>query len=74
MPYVFELRNALRTGISTKCVSLAEAKAVATTALGETDRWPLTTIEDPTASCTRVDMIVGGSVQVTLRGPVTASP
>lgn len=73
-PFVYELRDALRTGITNKCVSLTDAKAVATSALGDAHHWPLTAIEDPKASCTRVDMVVGGSVQITLRGPATAIP
>ena len=70
---VFTLRDALRNGIADKCVNLTDAAALATRSLGHEPHWPLTTIEDPTASCTRVDMVVGGSVQVTLRGPATAT-
>lgn len=70
---LFELRDALRTGIADKCVNLTGAAALATRALRGEPHWPLTTIEDPTASCTRVDMVVGGSIQVTLRGPAIAT-
>ena len=73
-PFVFDLRDSLRTGIADKCVNLAEAKAVATSALGDAHHWPLTAIEDPAASCTRVDMVVGGSIEITLRGPSTTIP
>ncbi|MGV8967784.1 MAG: hypothetical protein ACOH2F_16080 [Cellulomonas sp.] len=73
-PFVFDLRDSLRTGITDKCVNLAEAKAVATTALGDAHHWPLTAIEDTAASCTRVDMAVGGSIEITLRGPSTTTP
>lgn len=31
-------------------------------------------IYTPAASCTRVDLEVGGSIQVTLRGPKVANP
>ncbi|RYV52634.1 hypothetical protein [Pengzhenrongella frigida] len=73
-PFVFELRDSLRIGIADKCVNLGEAKAVATSALGDAHHWPLTAIEDPAASCTRVDMAVGGSIEITLRGPSTTTP
>lgn len=69
----FTLRDALRKGIVDKCVNLTDAAALATSVLGDEPHWPTTTIEDPTASCTRVDMVVGGSVQITLRCPVTAT-
>ena len=72
-PSVYKLRDALRAGITNKCVGLAEAQAVATRALGKQDHWPLAVIEDPTASCSRVDMVVGGSVQIAIRGPKTAT-
>lgn len=72
-PSAYELRDALRAGITNKCVGLAEAEAVATSALGKQHHWPLAAIEDPTASCARVDMVVGGSVQIAIRGPKTAT-
>jgi hypothetical protein len=72
-PSVPKLRDALRAGITDKCVGLAKAEAVATSALGEEDHWPLVVTEDPTASCSRVDMRVGGSVQITIRGPKAAT-
>jgi hypothetical protein len=72
-PSVPKMRDALRAGISDKCVGLAEAEAVATSALGKQHHWPLAVIEDPAASCARVDMVVGGSVQIAIRGPKTAT-
>ncbi len=65
---VFALRDALRRGIADQCVSLAQAETVAAAALGSDQHWPLTSIEDPAASCARVDLEVGGSVQVTVYG------
>lgn len=70
---VFKLRDALRTGIADRCVKLSDATALATRAIGDEPIEPLTSIEDPTASCSRVDMVVMGSIHVTLRGPATAT-
>lgn len=63
------VRDGLREGIATQCLDLDSAAAVAQDVLGQDHHWPLAAIEDPSASCTRVDMEVGGSVLVTLRGP-----
>jgi hypothetical protein len=63
------LREALRAGIADTCVDLGTAEAVVVQALGSQHHWPTSAVEDPTAECTRVDMLVGGSIQVTLHGP-----
>ncbi|WP_345713191.1 hypothetical protein, partial [Kineococcus glutinatus] len=68
------LRDALRAGIAERCVGLPEAEALATAALGAEHHWPLSAIPDPDAACTRVDLEIGGSVQVTLRGPEVPRP
>ncbi|MFF5114711.1 hypothetical protein [Streptosporangium sp. NPDC000509] len=73
-PFVYELRDALRAGIASRCVGLDEAESLAKQALGTKHHWPLTVMPDPAASCTRVDLEVGGSIQVTLRGPKVANP
>lgn len=66
---VAEIRDGLSAGIAAQCLDLESAEAVARDVLGRQHHWPLAAIEDPSASCTRVDMEVGGSVLVTLRGP-----
>ncbi|MEU8036294.1 hypothetical protein [Streptosporangium sp. NPDC049078] len=74
-PFVYELRDALREGIASRCVGLDEAESLARQALGTTKyRWPLAVMPDPAASCTRVDLEVAGSIQITLRGPKVANP
>lgn len=72
MPVVFEIRDGLRA-LAEQCLPLDEAARQAKQVLGTEDHWPTTTITDPDATCTRIDMEVGGSIQVTLRGPDTAS-
>lgn len=44
------------------------------TVSGGTAHWPTTSVLDESASCARVDLEVGGSVQVTVYGPTTAHP
>lgn len=68
-PFVYELRDALRAQIADECVDLTTAEQIAAEAIGAEHHWPTVVVEDPQASCTRVDLEVGGSVQVTLRGP-----
>ena len=74
VPFVFTLADTLRQEVATQCVSLPDAEEIAAAALGTEHHWPLTAIEDPAATCTRVDMEVGGSILVTLRGPAVATP
>ncbi|QGQ20579.1 hypothetical protein GC089_17030 [Cellulomonas sp. JZ18] len=66
---VATVRDALRAGVAQRCLDLDAAVAVADEALGFEHHWPTTAIEDPDADCTTVDMEVGGSILVTLRGP-----
>ncbi|MBD3780359.1 MAG: hypothetical protein IE923_13985 [Micrococcales bacterium] len=73
VPEVLELRDELRTGIADTCLDLTEAEAVVAQALGTAHHWPTSAVEDPAAACTRVDLEVGGSIQVTLRGPRPAA-
>lgn len=72
MPFVAEVRDALREGIADRCVGLADAEAVVDRAIGGEHHWPTTVVETDTR-CTRVDLEVGGSMQVTLRGPQVAN-
>lgn len=73
-PVTSGIRTALRTGILQTCVNVVDALAVAEAALGTQHHWPTTGITDEDASCARVDMEVGGSIQVTIHGPTTARP
>lgn len=60
----------LRTGIADKCVTLPVAEAAARSAVSRA-ALPVeigATI-DPTANCTRVDMVVGGTATISLHGP-----
>jgi len=69
----YTIRDALR-GIAGQCLPLAKAERLTTEAMGTEFHWPLTVIDDPAATCTRVDMEVGGSIQITLRGPQVVAP
>lgn len=73
VPEVLDLRDILRERIADSCVDLTAAEAVVAQALGAGHHWPTTAVEDPELACTRVDLVVGGSVQVTLRGPRPAA-
>jgi len=60
----------LRTDIADKCVTLPVAEAAARSAVSQA-ALPVeigATI-DPTANCTRVDMVVGGTATISLHGP-----
>lgn len=63
---------ALKGGITDRCVSLEEARAVADEALTAVDGpFPTTSVPDESVTCARVDLFVGGSLQVTVYGPTT---
>jgi hypothetical protein len=62
----------LRTRISGGCVSLSAAERIVRQAASGTNAasgMQVTALADLTASCTRVDAIVGGAWMVTLHGP-----
>lgn len=64
---------ALQRGITDRCVSLDEARAVADEALTAVDGpFPTTSVPDERVTCSRVDLFVGGSFQVTVYGPTSA--
>ncbi|WP_125774685.1 hypothetical protein [Antribacter gilvus] len=71
MDEVHRIIAALRNGIVDECVSLPEARAIADEALSglEYEPTPTTSIVDESVDCARVDMRVGGNVQVTVYGP-----
>lgn len=72
-PSMFTLRDALRDELATKCLSLPEAEAIVKRLLGAQHHWPTGTTLDEKAKCTMVDMVVGGSTQIFLRGPSATS-
>lgn len=72
-PLVAGIVAALQAGITDRCVSLAEARAVADEALTAVDGpFPTTSVPDESVACARVDLFVGGNVQVTVHGPTAA--
>ncbi|KQY42850.1 hypothetical protein [Cellulomonas sp. Root137] len=73
-PTTSGIRTALRVGIAHTCVSLGDAQKVAEAALGTEHHWPTTGVPDEEVDCARVDMEVGGSMQITIYGPATARP
>ncbi len=70
------IRDELRRGITDACVSVDDARALADKALAGLDYepWPTTTVVDESVTCARVDMEVGGNIQVTVYGPKVARP
>jgi hypothetical protein len=75
-PDTTAIQNALRAGITDSCVTATDARAIADAALAGLDYepWPTTTVVDESVPCARVDMEVGGNVQVTVYGPTVARP
>jgi hypothetical protein len=72
-PLVAGIVAALKGGITDRCVSLDEARAVADDALTAIDGpFPTTSVPDESVTCARVDLFVGGSLRVTVYGPTTA--
>jgi hypothetical protein len=69
---VFSAAAGLHDQVATKCLSLADAKRVARSLVDPIDE--VTAVPDEAARCTRVDMTVGGTIFVTLRGPSVARP
>lgn len=69
---VYEVAGGLRKQVAGKCLSLAEARTVAREVVGTNGE--IVAVPDEKASCTRVDMEVGGTIFVTLRGPSVTKP
>jgi len=64
---------ALRAAAADECLTAEQMRAIVDEELGELGHhWPTTTVQDDAAECARVDMVVGGSVQVTVYGPGAA--
>ncbi|GAB3435447.1 hypothetical protein GCM10027517_04610 [Phycicoccus ginsengisoli] len=70
---VYDVRDALRTGIADTCVSTTRAEQVAAKALGAEHHWP-TPVVPTDARCASVDLVVGGSIQIWIYGPAVAKP
>jgi hypothetical protein len=71
-PEVFTAAQGLRTQVATPCLSLPEAKRIARSLVRPID--DVAAVVDEKAACTRVDMVVGGVIFVTLHGPSVARP
>lgn len=71
-PMSSHLIAVLRSRIAEQCLSLPEAEAVANEALASNHHWPTSTQLDPGSACTRVDLNIGGSLQIFLYGPEIA--
>lgn len=64
---------ALRDAVAEECLTTEQLGAIVDEELGSLEHhWPTTTVRDDAAECARVDFVVGGSVQVTVYGPVAA--
>lgn len=61
--------DGLREGISDECLTLDQAARVVEELMIDGYHHPTAMIEVPEQACTTVDLIVGGSFQVKLRGP-----
>jgi hypothetical protein len=72
--FVYDVRDALRAGITDKCVSTTEAEATVAKALGTQHHWPTTVVLDDQAKCSSVDLQVGGSTQIWIYGPKAVKP
>lgn len=67
--------RAVGSALTEGCVDLAEAAAIVSAVSEEggltPDQVVVQEVEDPRAPCTRVEVVVGGSITVTLRGSTT---
>ena len=69
-----DLVATLRNKIADQCLALPDAEKVVASALEGQQHYQATSAQlDPAAPCTRVDLNVGGSLQVFLHGPATAT-
>jgi hypothetical protein len=71
-PVLYRIADDLRSAIADECLSVVDAKRLATRVVGAEGE--VTAVADEQARCTRVDMEVGGSVFVSVRGPSVARP
>ncbi len=60
----------LRAGIASQCVTLPQAEAIARSAVRQASvPVEVGSTSDPAATCTRVDMTVGGGVTIVMHRP-----
>lgn len=78
---IVALRRGLLDRIASACVDLPEGGRVATAALEALPAEPdgslyanIVTVVDAEASCTRVDLLIGGGAEIVLRGPEGQAP
>lgn len=73
VPELDPMVGALRAAAADGCPTVEQMRAVVDEELASLGHhWPTTTVQDDAAQCARVDMVVGGSVQVTVYGPTPA--
>lgn len=69
-PRTGELVTTLRREVAGQCLSLPEAESAVEQALADEPQYePISSRVDAGAQCARVDVVMGGSVQVFLHGP-----
>ncbi|MFC8597839.1 hypothetical protein [Isoptericola sp. NPDC057191] len=72
-PEMDAMTAALRERIVDRCVSLDKARAVVDDVFAPVDfEFPTTDVVDESAGCARVDVLLGGTIDVTVYGPSTA--
>ncbi|MGG5257532.1 hypothetical protein [Phycicoccus avicenniae] len=69
---VFDVSGSLRTALDGRCLSLADAEALARTTMGSNGH--VSTVADEALDCANVDLVVGGDIQLTVRGPEASRP
>ena len=71
VPELDPMVGALREVAADECLTAEQMRTVVDEQLESLGHhWPTTTVQDDAAECARVDLVVGGSVQVTVYGPV----
>ncbi|QIM20599.1 hypothetical protein G7075_04630 [Phycicoccus sp. HDW14] len=69
---VIDLSESLRSRLDGQCLTLADAESTVRRTAGTATR--VATVADESLDCADVDMVVGGDVQLTVRGPAVARP
>lgn len=73
-PEIDPIVGSFRGTFADECLTAEQAEAVVAEELAALDHtWPTTTVVDESAACARVDLVVGGSVQVTVYGPTSVA-
>ncbi|WP_030528109.1 hypothetical protein [Phycicoccus jejuensis] len=66
---VLDAAEGLRRAVAGRCLGVREAEAVARGVVGSTGR--VVAVADESLACADVDLVVGGAMEVTVRGPAT---